>query len=124
MSEAIVNGLTSGINSMGGYAFFLVLFLSSLLIGVAVPSTSASAALIFPIIAGAMQSPEQAIGAVTMYTMGLGIANMFTPVQAVVLGSMDRSGVDYRDFMKASAGFIGMQIAIAMFVIAPMATAI
>lgn len=128
MSAVFVTGLSHLPGQDSDYGFLIFMFVSSMVIGTLIPSTSGSAGLLFPLVAdlitAAGQTPTTAdvnlmSSSIVVFTMCLGITNMFTPAQAVVLASVEKTGLSYGQYIKSVWGFILMQLIIVFFFIIP-----
>ncbi|BDV03494.1 MAG: hypothetical protein HPPSJP_2150 [Candidatus Hepatoplasma scabrum] len=127
----IAQGIGGAIGNVGAwgwsYSMFLVFFIFALLI----PSTSGLAAATmgtFSIVASEISSfnssPEQftqiLIVTVCVYSLAVGVINMFIPTQAVVMLSCERARVPYGTALKPIGIYILIQLAVIFAIIIPL----
>lgn len=133
LNNTIVNGLAGVAQGAGPYLFLFLMFIVFLIIGIIIPSTTAAATITMPIISGvvALTFTEAAgysadytvhmmASVIIMYSMGLGIANMFTPTQAVVLASVEAAHLEYSEYLKPGLTFALMISLINIVIIIPL----
>lgn len=131
LTYAFVNAVTQ--NAGGNLVMFSILmFIVFFAVGIMIPSTSSSASIMFPILApiileayggGVATDPygQAVMGLmIVIYAMGLGMANMVTPVQAVTVASAELSGVSYTDMLKPAGAYVGILSVTAIGVLIPL----
>lgn len=128
LSFDIVNGVAGPAANIGEFGFMFVMFILFLFVGTIIPSTSGSATLLFPIVTPIVVAAFPAdplpmlIMMVLLFSIALGIANMYSPIQAVVMGSMELSGVKYEKALKPILVYAGVFVLLVFVLIIPIST--
>ena len=128
MSAVFVTGLSHLPGQNTDYGFLMFMFVTSIIMGTLIPSTSGAAGILFPLVADlitqAGQVPTSAdvnlmSSSIIVFSMALGLVNMFSPAQAVVLASVEKTGISYGEYIKSVWRFILMQFLIVFIFIIP-----
>lgn len=128
MSAVFVGGLSKLPGQDTNYGFLMFIAISSLTIGTLIPSTSGSAAILFPVFSDLVAAPGTTpdvnqihlmISSIAVFSMCLGLTNMFSPAQAVLLTSVESIGVSYGQYLKSIWGFVLLQALITIVIIIP-----
>ncbi|NOQ50194.1 MAG: hypothetical protein GQ557_00820, partial [Mycoplasmataceae bacterium] len=140
MDVFLVGSLTNNLGGLSPIVFLMVIFIVFLILACFIPSTSGLAGLSMPIIAAIAVSifaDQPGFGGpdgdgtilmlgyiIIMFSIAVGLINMFIPTQAIVLASAEAAKVPYTKMLKPVLIYSGGLAIFTLVVVAPILGAI
>mgnify|MGYP003845715681 CR=1 FL=1 len=117
IDQFFAQSIGGGLEGIGTYGWSYVMFITFGAFSFLIPSTSGLAGATMPVFAQTAETifganPETLVNVliitVLMYSIAVGIVNMFIPTQAVVLASAERARVPYGQMLKPVGIYMGI----------------
>jgi|GEM_PF-2730917 len=134
IKQFLIKSITDSIKSPNPVVFIYLMFIFLLFMAFFITSTSGLAAAAIPMITTTVTSlfgvdpngqGQKVLGGILIaFITSVGLVNMFTPTNPVILASMQVSKVDYRDALKLIMPFTGIAFTLIVGVMIPVYCAI
>lgn len=112
INSTILNSMSNSLSGVSDAGFFVLIYIMYLPLSVFIPSTSGLAGATMPIFGpladmqGGTGDPSYVAGAITAYSTSIGVVNLVSPTQGVVMGGLAVAGVSYEKYLKTVWKFI------------------